>query len=62
MATYAVIEYGKTVNTILADSKEIAEEVTGKLCVELSDGFGVGDTWDGEKFIKQEIVPPAIEG
>jgi hypothetical protein len=43
-------------NTIVADSKEIAEEVTGKLCIELPDGFGIGNTWDGEKFVRPEII------
>lgn len=34
MANFAIIEDGKVTNTILADSKAIAEEVTGKTCVE----------------------------
>jgi hypothetical protein len=38
MANYAVIEHG---------------EVTGKLCIELPEiDAGLGDTWDGEKFIR----------
>lgn len=34
MATFAVIEDGIVINTIVADSQEIAEEHTGKTCVE----------------------------
>lgn len=37
MANFAVIENGKVLNTILAESKAIAEEVTGKTCVEFTD-------------------------
>lgn len=33
MATFAVIDGTNVLNTILADSKEIAEQVTGKTCV-----------------------------
>ena len=52
MTNYAVIEHKTIVNVIVADSKEIAEEVTGKLCIELPEiGFGIGNTWDGTNFI-----------
>jgi hypothetical protein len=43
---FAVIENGSVTNTIVADSKAIAEEVTGLTCVEYADtdmphiGFG----------------------
>ena len=57
MTNYAVIEHGTVTNTIVADSKEIAEEVTGRVCIELPEiDAGLGDTWDGEKFVKPEIV------
>ena len=57
MSNYAVIENNAIMNVIVADSKEIAEQVTGKLCIELPEiGFGVGNTWDGEKFVKPEII------
>ena len=36
MANFAVIEDGKVLNTILANSKAIAEEVTGKTCIEFT--------------------------
>ena len=34
MPNFAIIENGIVTNVILADSKAIAEEVTGKTCVE----------------------------
>jgi len=52
MANFAVIENGKVTNIILADSKAIAEEVTGKTCVEFTDAnpacIGLG--YDGTTF------------
>lgn len=34
MSNFAVIQDNKVLNIIVAESKEIAEEVTGMLCVE----------------------------
>lgn len=52
MATFAIIEDGVVTNTILADSKAIAEEVTGKTCVEFTESnpacIGLG--YDGTTF------------
>jgi hypothetical protein len=43
MADYGVIENDIIENVIVAESKEIAETVTGKLCVELPPtNVGVG--------------------
>lgn len=52
MANFAIIEDGKVTNTILADSKAIAEEVTGKTCVEftLSNPACIGLGYDGTTF------------
>ena len=50
MSNFAVINGGKVSNIIVADTKEIAEEVTGQLCVEYIDSeenqprIGLG--WD----------------
>jgi len=58
MAKFAVILDDKVFNTIIADTKEIAEEVTGMTCVEYSDsdvphiGFG----YDGTTFA-QPVAP-----
>lgn len=60
MANFAVIEDGKVTNTILADSKAIAEEVTGKTCVEFTNEnpavIGLG--YDGTTF--EQPAPPVI--
>jgi hypothetical protein len=52
MANFAIIEDGKVTNTILADSKAIAEEVTGKTCVEFtqSNPACIGLGYDGTTF------------
>ncbi len=52
MANFAVIENGVVLNTILADSKAIAEEVTGKTCVEYTEENPacIGHGYDGTTF------------
>lgn len=37
MANFAVIKEDKVINTIVCESKSIAEEVTGFTCVEYTD-------------------------
>jgi hypothetical protein len=63
MANYAVINNNIVENVIVADTLEIAEAVSGQTCIEYNElnPASAGDTWDGEKFVKPEIVPPAIE-
>jgi hypothetical protein len=58
MANYAVINNEKVINVILADSKEIAEEVTGLTCIEYTEEnpAGIGWTYDGTDF-----TAPVIE-
>lgn len=53
MATYAIVENNLVTNVIIADTLQIAEEVTGKTCVEYNEDnpAGIGWTYDGEKFI-----------
>lgn len=55
---YAVIENNTVINTIVAETKQIAEEVTGLLCIEYTneDPAGIGWIYDGINFI-----PPTIE-
>ena len=45
MATYAVIENGTVINVIVADSKEIAEQVTEKTCIEYTEEAPLGIGW-----------------
>ena len=61
MAYFAVIEEGKVINTIVADSVEIAEQVTGKVCVEYQfepGGPQIGWTYNGTEF--SQPTPPEI--
>lgn len=53
MATFAVIENEKVINVIIAESKTVAEELTGKVCAEYTneDPAGIGWTYDGTNFI-----------
>jgi hypothetical protein len=37
MANFAVIEGENVVNTIIANSKEIAEQITGKTCIKYTN-------------------------
>ena len=41
---YAVIENDKVINVIVADDITIAEEVTGKECIECNGSFWIGWT------------------
>lgn len=49
MAKFAVIEDNKVKNVIIAESKAIAEDVTGSTCIEYTDsnpayvGYGYAD-------------------
>lgn len=45
MANYAVIDNGIVINAIVADSKEVAEEITGNTCIEYTDENPIGINW-----------------
>jgi len=59
MANFAVLDEENVLNTIVADSKAIAEEVTGKTCVEFSetDRAEAGGTYVGGVFIPRKPYP-----
>lgn len=59
MANFAVIDGGKVSNIIVADTKEIAEEATNKLCVEYTDESPacIGLGWDEATGFEQ---PPVV--
>ena len=63
MANYAVIKDGIVNNVIVADTKEIAEAVTGLTCIEYTDEnpAGIGWTYDGTNFSVPVIEVPAEE-
>ena len=65
MANFAEIQNGVVTNVIVADTKEIAELVTGLTCVEYTDEnpAGIGWTYDGSKFIppvKETPITPEV--
>jgi len=58
MAKFAVLDEENVLNTIVADSKAIAEEVTGKTCVEFTaESAEAGGTYVGEVFIPRKPYP-----
>jgi hypothetical protein len=54
---YAVIENDKVTNVIFADTLEVAEEVTGKECVECDGSFWLNWT----RLNGQWVEPPTDE-
>lgn len=75
MFTYAVILNNIVENTIVADSLEIAEQLTGKKCIQYADNHSVypgaaydevnNEFYDPSKaviLVNSEVIePPAIE-
>jgi hypothetical protein len=62
MANYAVTDNGIVINTIVADSLEVAEEVTGKTCVEYTDENPIGINWVWSESANAYVDPtPAPE-
>ena len=58
MANFAVLDGENVINTIVADSKIIAEEVTGKTCIEyITENAEVGGTYINNKFIPRKPYP-----
>jgi hypothetical protein len=60
MATFAVLDNNLVNNVIIADSKEIAEEVTNSTCVEYTaeNPAGIGWTYDGSVFTAPVVEEP----
>jgi len=53
MLKFAVIEDGIILNTIVAESKKIAEEVTGKVCVKYTDeAVEIGGSYIDNQFTR----------
>jgi predicted type IV restriction endonuclease len=64
MADFAVIVNNTVVNMIVAESKEIAEQVTFQTCIETPPEMGVkiGMRWNGSSFIDLDAPePPPVE-
>ena len=61
MANFAVVDNDNVLNTIVAESKEIAEQVTGKTCIEFTtEPAEPGGTFDGTDFIRVKPYPSWI--
>ena len=61
MATFAVIDGDKVLNTIVADSKAVAEEVTGKTCVEYTtEPVEAGGTYANGVFTQAPKPEPEL--
>ena len=58
MTNFAVINSNIVENIIVADTKEIAESVTGKLCVEYvnENPAHIGFGWDETNGFEQPVV------
>lgn len=55
MKKYAVVENGNILNTIVADSKQIAEEITGNTCIEYTtEPAESGGSYQNGIFIKRK--------
>jgi len=55
MAKFAVLDGENILNTIIAESKEIAEEFTGKVCIEFTTEMAEpGGTYNGVHFIQKK--------
>ena len=58
MPNFAIIENDIVLNTVVADSKAIAEEVTGKTCVEFTiEPAEPGGTYIDGIFLKKKPYP-----
>lgn len=58
---YAVIENNKVVNVIVADNKEIAEEITGLICIDVTNGWDYSNGIDGDVFFPSPTVENPTE-
>lgn len=63
MAIFATLNHENIVdNVIVAETKEIAEDVTGKTCVPCEGTQFMGHIWNGSEFIAPAIEEqPAVE-
>ena len=58
MSNFAVIENNNVINTIVAESKAIAEQITGKTCVAFTtEPAEPGGTYVNKKFIRRQPYP-----
>jgi hypothetical protein len=58
MNNYAVIQGNIVVNVIVADTKQIAEEVTGLTCIDVTNGWDYDNGIDGGVFFPAPVEEP----
>jgi hypothetical protein len=58
MKNFAVLDNDVVINTIVADTKEIAEQITNAICIEYdrTNPAGIGYQFDGTTFIEPEAT------
>ena len=61
MANFAVIENNIVINVIIADSKEVAEEISGLNCFDLTDGWDYDNGLDGGHFFPTPTIEESTE-
>jgi hypothetical protein len=57
MANYAVIDNGTVINAIVADSLEVAQELTGLTCLEYTEENPLGINWYWDDTADAYITP-----
>lgn len=61
MPNFAVLDGKNILNIIVSESKSIAEEVTGKTCVEFTtENAEIGGTYENNKFFREKPYPSWI--
>jgi len=61
MSNFAIYQDNVIVNVIVADSKEIAEQVTGMNAIETNGSPWIGWTKQGDTWVAPVIEEPALE-
>jgi len=60
MANFAVIKNNTVINTIVANSKEVAEDVSGLSCIDYTEGWDYENGIDGGDFFPVLILEEVI--
>lgn len=59
MAIFAVLDHENNVsNVIVAETREVAEDVTGKTCIPCEGTRFLGHHWNGSEFVEPLEIEP----
>lgn len=61
MSNFAIYQDNVIVNVIVADSKEIAEQITGMSAIETNGSPWIGWTKQGDTWVAPVIEEPVLE-